>query len=206
MIAFSCRSRSRATLSKAANRCLPCRSEGSARRKSQSQVRGEEVGRNEVQGEGLGDRPAPSGADPASLAPATPVPCHRICSTDRPEPGTAALALTSRALCLQHLMPLLECILAPRRLLPHAPVLAAQAVSANMGWGPGAAHCPPALTDPGLQEVAGRGPEKSRGSSQCFGKLEPGPCGKFAIMLLFLCFWIQVDPPFPLFFIPSFTT
>lgn len=100
------------------------------------------VGGSKAQGQGLGDQAGPSGAAPASLTPALPVPCPSNCSTDRQEPGTVALAPTSRALCLQHLMPLLECVPAPGRLLPHAPVLAAQAVGANKGWGPGAAHCP----------------------------------------------------------------
>ena len=48
-----------------------------------------------------------------------------------PDPVQDALVPTSRVLRPQHLMPLLERVFAPGRLLPHTPVLAAQAVRAR---------------------------------------------------------------------------
>lgn len=82
------------------------------------------------------------------LPPTTPDPCYPDHCTDHgssapsptPRPWAVALAPTSRVLCLQHLVPLLECTPAPGCLLPHAAVLAAQTVRAKMGWDPGQPH------------------------------------------------------------------
>lgn len=156
VMAFSCRSKSLATLSKPASSCRPCRSEASAGRKSglgvswghesQGRGRGGQLGRP-----GLAQPPLPL----PGLTHAVPSAAQTVGPLPPPRPPTGwavALAPTSRVLCLEHLMPLLECIPGPDCLLPHAPVLAAQAVRANMDWIQGSLlPLHPQAQDPGLR-------------------------------------------------------
>lgn len=169
--AFSCRSRSLATLSKPASSCRPCRSEASVEGKSESQV-------------------AVRGTRPRAWAyetnwdfwsqPSLPSHCHAqsllFHSQHRPwvqhlfpvppQPAAVGPAPTSRVLCLQHLVPLLECTSAPGCLLPHTVVLAAQAVRAETGCRPRAAHRPSTHRRRTLDSDWADCPEEAGGSSK----------------------------------------
>lgn len=95
-MAFSCRSKSLATLSKPASSCRPCRSEASARKKSELDV----SWGHESQGRGLGGQLGPSGlaqvplslpclthAVPLAAQIVGPLPLPRLPQTGR-GPGT----------------------------------------------------------------------------------------------------------------------
>lgn len=125
-----------------------------------------------------------------------------------PTDWAVALAPTSRVLCLEHLVPLLECIPGPDCLLPHAPVLAAQAVRAKMDWTQGSLlPLHPQAQDPGFW--LSQQPRGVRQPSKRFEKLNHNT-ERFAEMLACLCSWVQMDPflpsPLSLFFIVSLTS
>lgn len=167
VMAFSCRSRSLATLSKPASSWRPCRSEASAGGgQSQGNVGALGVFRGQLSVSPPTYRAVLSAAQTLDPGP-FPVP---------PEPQAVALVPTSRALCLQHLMPLLERLSAPSCLLPQALVLAAQAVTAKNGLETLRQSMPPPPTLAGPWALAQQAALRSQAAPQNALKSQHNTC------------------------------
>lgn len=192
VMAFSCRSRSLATLSKPASSWRPCRSEASAGGRSESGGRGGPRGCLGVSSACPPHPAVPSATQTLDLGP-LPVP---------PEPQVVALAPTSSALRLQHLMPLLERLSAPSCLLPQALVLAAQAVTAKNGLGTPRWPIPPPPTEAGPWALAQQTAPRSQAAPQNALKCQHNTCTQRICWNTGFCLLPGSVGPFRLSFLP----